>query len=64
MSDHEVEVQVEVKNETPKALLVDFGGKAEEWVPKSQITDECRDKNGRLTSIFIPHWLALKKGMI
>lgn len=60
---HDIEIAVIVKGETAAAYLVDFGGKEEVWVPKSQISDECEEK-GKLVSIFIPEWLALKKGMI
>ena len=60
MSD--VEIAVEVRGSTDKALLV-FDGKTEAWVPKSQINDQCEEK-GVITSIFITEWMAEQKGFI
>jgi len=59
---NDIEIAVEVRGETDKALKV-FDGKVEVWIPKSNISDECEDK-GRIVSIFIPEWLALEKGLI
>ncbi len=71
MAIPQVEINVEVKVETPKAYLVKVedcpGGEKEEWVPKSQVSDYCEEfKNGKeiITSLFIPEWLALEKGFI
>lgn len=58
----DIEIAVEVRVETPKALLV-FDGKTEVWIPKSQIHDQCEEK-GQITSIFITEWLATQKGLI
>lgn len=58
----DVEIEVEVRVETDKALLV-FDGKTECWIPKSQIKDQCEEK-GQITSIFISEWLAGEKGLI
>lgn len=62
----QVEIDVEIRYETEHALLV-FDGKTEAWIPKSQVSDECvESKNGKdvITSIFIPEWLATKKGLV
>lgn len=59
----DIEISVIIKGETDAAYRVDFGGKEEGWVPKSQISD-VGEEGGRIISIFIPEWLALKKGMI
>lgn len=59
----EVEIAVEVRRETDKALLV-FDGKQEVWVPKSMITDQSEDERGNVETIFLPEWLALEKGLI
>lgn len=59
----DIEIAVEVRAETPKALLV-FDGKTEVSVPKSQIRDQCEDGLGNITSIFITEWLAGEKGFI
>ena len=40
-----VEIAVEVRLETEKAYRI-FDGKAECWIPKSQITDYC-EENGK-----------------
>ena len=58
----DIEIAVEIRAETPKALLI-YDGKVECWIPKSQIKDEC-EENGRITSIFISEWLANEKGLI
>lgn len=58
----DIEIAVEVRAETPKALLV-FDGKTEVWIPKSQIHDQGEDK-GQITSIFITEWLATQKGLL
>lgn len=58
----DVEIAVEVRGETEKALLV-YDGKTEAWVPKSQIKDQCEDK-GQITSIFVTEWLAEEKGFL
>jgi len=62
----QVEIKVSVKRETERALLVDFGGKEEVWIPKSQITDwGPSDKDlAQADCIFIPDWLATAKGMV
>lgn len=58
----DVEIEIEVLGQTDKALRVS-NGKVEAWVPKSQISDEC-EENGKTTSIFIPEWLAVDKGLV
>lgn len=58
----QVEIECEVRVITEKALLI-FDGKNEVWIAKSQISDECEEL-GRTTSIFIPEWLALERGLI
>lgn len=59
----DVEIEVEIRAETPKALLV-YDGKTEVWVPKSQIRDQCENDMGTITSIFISEWLATEKGLV
>ena len=54
-----VEIECEVKRETDKAKLI-FDGKREVWIPKSMISDETEDGS----SIFIPEWLAIEKGLV
>ena len=58
----DIEIAVEVRVETDKALLV-FDGVNEAWIPKSQIKDQCEEK-GQITSIFISEWLAGETGLI
>ena len=60
--NEDIEITIEVRHETDSAYLV-YDGKAEVWVPKSQVSDYC-EENGCVTSIFIPEWLALDKGLI
>lgn len=58
----EIEVAVEVRARTDKALKV-FDGKTECWIPRSQISDYVGDEDSP-ESIFIPEWLAFEKGFI
>lgn len=60
MSD--VEIAVEIKARTPKALLVS-DGVTECWIPRSQISDYSGDEESPET-IFISEWLAGEKGLI
>ena len=59
----DIEIAVEVRRETDRALLV-FDGKTEVWVPKSKISDQSENDNGDVETIFIPEWLAFEKGLI
>ena len=58
-----VELLLEIKAETGKALLVSDGGQ-NVWLPKSQI--EYTEQGGKGDEIVfeIPEWLALEKGLI
>lgn len=58
----DVEIDVVVRSETTLALKVSDGTR-EVWIPKSKISDQSEDK-GRITSIFIPEWLATEKGLV
>jgi len=58
----EIEIEVEVKARTDKALLV-FDGKTECWIPRSQISDYSGDEDSPET-ILISEWLAGEKGLI
>ena len=65
MNKEAIDVAVVVKRVTDKALLVNFGAPKDEWVPKSQISDGPDSAPGYgTTSIFIPEWLAIEKGMV
>jgi len=59
----DIEIAVEVKARTDLAILVS-DGKTEEWIPKSQISDYTGEDVDQATTIFIPEYLALKKGFI
>lgn len=62
MNAENVEIAVEVKKETEKALLI-FDGKIETWIPKSLI-NECHKEKDIITSVVIPEWFALDKELI
>ena len=62
--NQDVEIAVVITRETEKAYLVNFGAPELVWVPKSQINDYVEEDDGRISSIFIPEWLAKEKGMI
>ncbi len=61
-----IEIACEVHRETEKAWLI-FDGVREVWIARSQITDYMEEAGlfGRkVTSIFIPVWLATEKGLV
>lgn len=62
----EVELGVQVRAVTDKAILVSTDGSNSVWLPKSQITDwsGSEELDHRTTSIFLPEWLATEKGLI
>lgn len=59
----QVEIEVIVKQQTDDAYLI-FDGRTNVWIAKSQVTDQCEESDGTITSIFIPEWLAKEKGLI
>ena len=66
MSAETVEIEAEVKRETPNALLL-YDGKAQVWVPKSQVVTGIHNgdyREGYIYTISIPEWLAHSKGLI
>lgn len=61
-----IEIACEVRRQTDKAWLV-YDGAREVWIAKSQITDHVEERgliSMKVTSIFIPVWLATEKGLI
>lgn len=65
-ASEQIEITCEVRRETDKAWLV-FDGVQEVWIARSQITDYTEDAGllGRkISSIFVPVWLAADKGLI
>lgn len=62
-----VEIACEVRLVTASAIKI-HDGKREAWIPKSQVddwTDGPDDAPGLgTTSIFIPEWLAIEKGLV
>lgn len=58
----QVEITCTVKAETERAYLIN-DGKIDVWVPKSQVTDYCEEKDV-ITSIFISERLAIEKGLV
>lgn len=61
-----VEIACEVKRQTDKAWLV-FDGAREVWIAKSQISDYVEEQGligTKVTSVFVPLWLAHEKGLI
>ena len=59
----DIEIAVEVRARTKKALLVSDGACDPVWIPRSQISDYSGDEDSP-ESIFIPEWLATKKGFV
>jgi hypothetical protein len=64
--DEPVEIYCQKITETDLAILVtDDGGENEYWIPKSQIDSEFSEDHGDGTlTLFIPEWLAEKKGLL
>ncbi len=62
-----VKVDVEIKRNRPNedAVLVSDGDQ-DVWIPRSQIKDQEDDdlEEGEDTSIWIPEWLAINKGLV
>ena len=62
-----IEIACEVRRQTDKAWLI-FDGSREAWIPTSQISDHATDQGGlfgeKVTSIFVPVWLATEKGLV
>jgi hypothetical protein len=56
-----IDIAVTIKRRSEKAVLVDHGGKEDAWLPLSQIEI---DEDATGTTITLPEWLAVDKGMI
>lgn len=66
MSDYRsdlVDISVVLVHQTEKAVLVDHGGEASVWLPRSAIEIE-RDGNGKTWTVTLPERLAQEKGLI
>jgi len=61
--DGTIEINCKVKMVTDKALLIETEAKMPAWIPLSQITDQTGEGYG-ITSVFVPEWIALDKGLI
>lgn len=62
MIDDMVKLNGELKHELDYSLLIDFGDKKLEWVPKYLI--ESKTHLGCLINYEIPKWFAIEKGLI
>jgi hypothetical protein len=62
------EVDVLVKQESAKAIGCDDGKGGLFWLPKSQIegrwTISGTNLEGKMSTIIIPEWLAMDKGLV
>ena len=67
MNDAATEIECTVKRVTDHAIYIN-DGKRDAWIPKSMVSDWCDGPDEApgygTTSIFIPEWLALEKGLI
>lgn len=66
MSDYRsdlIDISVVLVHQTEKAVLVDHGGEANVWLPRSAIEIE-KDGNGKTWTITLPERLAAEKGLI
>ena len=58
-----IDLVVQVKRQTEKAVLVDHGGKEPCWLPLSQIELEV-NQDGKTHTVSLEQWLAEEKGMV
>jgi hypothetical protein len=66
MSDYRsdlVDISVVLVHQTDKAVLVDHGGEANVWLPRSVIEIE-KDAGGKTWTVTLPERLAQEKGLI
>lgn len=66
MSDYRsdlIDISVVLVHQTEKAVLVDHGGEANVWLPRSAIEIE-KDGNGKTWTITLSERLAAEKGLI
>jgi hypothetical protein len=55
-----VDITVTIKRETEKAWLINDGGKADVWLPKSQCEME-QNRDGKTWTATMEEWLATEK---
>lgn len=63
----EIELEVKVWAMTPKAILVETEKSGKTWIPRSCVSDYAPPSNEieyKTTSIFIPRWIAVDKGLV
>ena len=61
-----IEIACQVRRQTDKAWLI-YDGTKEVWLPTSQITDHTTTQGlfgEKITSVFVPVWLATEKGLV
>jgi len=64
MTNKNIEIAVDIIHATDKAVLVNDGRK-NNWIAKGQISDYTDELEvGHSITIFIPEWLAERKGML
>lgn len=66
MSDYRsdlIDISVVLVHQTEKAVLVDHGGEANVWLPRSAIEIE-KDGNGKTWTVTLRESLAIEKGLI
>ena len=65
MESHLVDLTLEIKHETDRAILVHDGDPDKAvWLPKSAIEIERDRKNPRFAVVTMPETLAIKKGLV
>ena len=57
-----VTANVEMRRETPKAILV-YNGLKDVWIPKSQLQSDVDNMSGTVVGIILPEWLAKANGL-
>lgn len=58
-----IDISVVLVHETDRAVLVDHGGEANVWIPKSLCAIE-RDPSGKTWTLTLPERIAEEKGLI
>jgi len=63
----DIELEVKIWSLTPKAVLVETEKSGKVWIPRSCISDyspPSEEVEYKTTSIFIPRWIAVDKGLV
>lgn len=58
-----VDVTVQIKHRTDRAILVNDGGEENKWLPLAQI-EVAQNIDGATYTVTMPEWLAIEQGLV